>query len=278
MKNKFNVLAFLLFVCLSAKAQDSIFKMDGTVIVGKIIQISEKRIDYTSNGIIYSTNADGTGYIRFSNGVIESFNVIRPSLSTPTPEIKHVISKSDKKNIFAVNLFEIPFIHLGFSYERIFNHGNVSLKVPFSFSLGGPPDETAYIQNVNGSTNLSYRTTFMQNKIVASGLELNYYPVGQTRQTFYIGLSGLVGSFYYYSYDSSYYTPYYYSYYPAPTGKKRHMAMQYAGMVHLGGYITLTKNLLIGTKFALGYRREETIYVDYTMPKFQLDVNLALRF
>lgn len=277
MKNKYNVLVFMFLICFSAKAQDSIFKRDGTVIVGKIIQISDKLIEYTSNGIIYNTNADGVGYVRFSNGVIESFNVIRPVALVPATEVKREVIRSDKKNIFAVNLFEIPFIHLGFSYERIFNHGHVSLKVPLSFSLGGPPDETAYIQSGNGSTaNASFRTTFMQNKIVASGLELNYYPVGQTRQTFYIGLSGSVGSFYYYSYDPTYYPSYYN--YPSQTGKKRHMAMQYAGMVHLGGYITLTKNLIIGTKFALGYRREETIYVDYTMPKFQLDVNMALRF
>jgi hypothetical protein len=269
----------MLLIGLSSKAQDSIFKMDGTVIVGKIIQISDRQIEYTSNNIIYSTNAEGVGYVRFSNGVIERFNVIRPSVSAPVTEVKHAISKSDKKNVFAVNLFEIPFIHLGFSYERIFNHGHVSLKLPLSFSLGGPPDETAYVQNGNGSSsNASFRTTYLQNKIVASGLEINYYPVGQTRQTFYIGLSGLVGSFYYYSYDTASYYPYHYGYYPAQTGKKRHMAMQYAGMVHLGGYITLTKNLIIGTKFALGYRREETIYVDYTMPKFQLDVNMALRF
>ena len=108
----------------------------------------------------------------------------------------------------------------------------------------------------------------------SGGLEFNIYPFGQTRNTFYIGLSGVAGSFNYYLQTAGSGYPYYYI--PEPTTK--HIGAHYAGMLHLGGYLAPSENILIGAKFGAGYKREETIILDYTLPKVQFDLNLAYRF
>ena len=49
-------------------------------------------------------------------------------------------------------------------------------------------------------------------------------------------------------------------------------------MVHIGGYIGISENFLIVAKLAIGYKKEETVFEDYTQFRAQLDLNLAYRF
>lgn len=157
------------------------------------------------------------------------------------------------------------FTNFSLSYERYFNDGKFSLKVPFSIGLGGKPNQNNYSSSFGD-------THYLQNRLYSAGLEFNIYPFGQTRSTFYIGLSGVVGSF-------NYYQPLYpYSSCTYPVVYEKFTGSHGAGMIHLGGYLGLSENILVGAKMGVGYKKEETIYEDFTLPKVQFDLNLAYRF
>ena len=68
-------------------------------------------------------------------------------------------------------------------------------------------------------------------------------------------------------------------YYTTVTGHTKYEGMHYSGMVHLGGYLHMGDNFLIGCKIGVGFKREETIEPDnYTLPTAQFDFNLGYRF
>ena len=153
----------------------------------------------------------------------------------------------------------------------ILKSGNISIKIPFSIGLQGKPNTQDYTSDF-------YQTQFLQNRNYAAGLELNVYPFGQTKSTFYIGLSTFVGSFNYYKnvndtinngYGGSYYNT---------VGQIKYTGMHYSGMVHLGFYLHLSDSFYMGAKLGLGFKREDTIVTNYTLPTAQFDFNLAYRF
>lgn len=263
------------FFSLLVFSQDTIYNINGTKTLGKVKEVSTRNVSYTIGNTKINTPLSEVAYISYSTGQRDEFNMhlLKRTVSdTPAPAIK----EHPKKNIVAINVFEMAFINFSCSYERILNSGLIGLKIPLSVGMGGKPKEDQYNTNNYGSI------TYLYNKIIGSGLELNYYPVGQNRHTFYVGLSGVIGSFKYfqYVYDTvASFNNGYGPYYSYPLKEKRsNTGVHYAGMIHMGGYLGITENLLIGGKFGVGYKREETIYVDYTHPKLQLDINLAFRF
>ena len=168
------------------------------------------------------------------------------------------------------------FINLSLSYERIFNSGKTSLKIPLSVGLGGPPDKEEYDAE---DMDMYYR-----NRNYAAGLEFNVYPFGQRRGTLYVGVSAQVGAFgYYREVHDTIFTPNSSS----PSGGshtypllaiEKHNGSHYSGMLHVGGYLGVSEHFLIGTKMGLGFKRDDTVYDDFTMFTGQFDINLAYRF
>ena len=271
--------AFILFSCLLF-SQDTIYKTDGSKIIGKIIEVNAASIKYKfidGNETVIETSKNAITRISYHNGSKEFFDNTTPKKETYTNEDKPT-TKSDApylKNIFAVNMFEMAFTNFSFSYERIFGSGKIGLKVPVSFGMGGKQNDNNYNPD-NWET-----TIYLTNKKFGTGLEFNFYPGGQGRNTFYVGVSGMVGSYNYYQdiHDTVFNNNGYSGYNTYPLKEKvKHIGIQYAGMLHIGWYFGLSKNILLGGKFAVGYKRDETIFVDYTRPKLQLDVNLAYRF
>jgi len=278
---KKTITALLAFACISGHAQDTIYKMDGSKHIGKVTEVNTTSVKYQLAGteIMVETAKTDIRQINYLNGTKELYASTTP-FSAPVKQKTESYYDNEKyksktpekekeygKNIFALNMFEMFFTNIGVSYERILGDGTFSVKIPFSASLGGRPNENNYRGDM-------YSVIALQNKIYNTGLELNVYPTKQNRSTFYIGLSAGYGEFKYYR-DSLIASPY-----PGPYvyTHKTYLGKQYYGMIHLGGYIGLTDQLLLGGKAAIGFRREETILVDYTMPRIQLDFNLAYRF
>ncbi|HLC83295.1 MAG TPA: hypothetical protein VJI69_05660, partial [Bacteroidia bacterium] len=177
-------------------------------------------------------------------------------------------------NIIAINTFDLLFTNLSLSYERFSKSGLWSVKIPVSVGFGGKKyNEKEYY----GGTS----TQFLQNRLYSGGLELNIYPFKRTKNTFYAGISAVAGSFVYYEYIVPQRTQY-----TGGTGTQlylsaahvKHIGAHYSCMLHVGGYLSLTENILFGAKTALGFKREETIENDYLFPRLQLDLNCAYRF
>jgi hypothetical protein len=266
------LLSILIITVLSSqlKAQDTIYKTNGSKLVVKIMEINNFEIKYKSfddnNNSVFIENKNNVHHIVYKNGLKEFYNTTTEGDVTHTSIAEKEIYYG--KNILAINFFETVFTNFGFSYEHIFPDSKISIKIPVSFGLGGQPAQQEYSST---SDNVDY----LRNKIYGTGLELNIYPVKANRSGFYIGLSAEYGKFNYYTSQYYYnYSPYYYA-----TGAfTEHEGTHYAGLFHLGGYLGLTKNILLGAKIAAGYKRQETVLKDYTHFKMNLDLNVAYRF
>lgn len=273
------ILIFFWVVLASfANAQDTIHKTDGNVVVGKITEINNSDVKFKmhNSDISVTESKSNIHHIVYTNGLKEFYNTSTGTRYT-APENTTIYSPlaapivHEKKyghHIISLNFFETIFTNFGFSYEHILPSGNFSFKIPVSFGLGSKPNE----HNYNGT---SENTDYMRNKIYGTGLEFNIYPLKAERSGFYVGLSGEYGKFIYFQLlnfpSSSSGFSGVYSYY-------RYTGVHYAGMFHLGGFVGLTDNLLLGGKMALGYKRQETILDDYTRFKCTLDLTMSYRF
>jgi hypothetical protein len=267
---------FLIVLASFANAQDTIHKTDGNVVVGKITEINNSDVKFKmyNSDISVTESKSNIHHIVYTNGLKEFYNTSAGTRYTApenttvyTPMTTPVVSeKKYGNNIISLNFFETIFTNFGVSYERILPKGNFSFKIPLSFGLGSKPFENNY----NGTTE---STDYMRNKIFGTGLEFNIYPIKAQRSGFYVGLSGEYGEFNYFqiTYPSG-------NGYTGTYSKAKYVGKHYAGLFHLGGFVGLTDNLLLGGKMAVGYKRQETILDDYTRFKCVLDLTMSYRF
>ncbi|MCW3084054.1 MAG: hypothetical protein JWP12_1420 [Bacteroidetes bacterium] len=272
MKAKLFITLPVIFCSSFAFAQDTIYKTDGNAILVKVLEVGPasvkfRFVDASSVLTIPKKEIIAIGY---QGGGRELYGIAPPKRQQAEIPAEIEAPRVMLKNIIALNCFDVAFANLSVSYERILNSGKISFKIPLSIGLDGRPNTTQY------STNFG-NTMFLQNRIYSGGLELNVYPFGQTRSTFYVGISGQVGQFHYYRDIHDSLASSGYGYYPV-TGHEKFIGTHYSGMVHIGGYIGVSENFLIGAKLAIGYKKEETVFEDYTQFRAQLDLNLAYRF
>ncbi len=272
MKIKLSI-ALLAICTLPSLAQDTIYKNDGKTILVKVLEVGPASVKFRfpDSGSVLTLPKNEILAIGYQGGQKEMYGTAAPKRKQVEMPAEIEAPRVMLKNIIALNCFDMAFANLSVSYERILNSGKYSFKIPVSIGLDGKPNTTQYSSNFGS-------TMFLQNRIFSSGLEFNVYPFGQARSTFYFGLSGEVGQFHYFKdVRDTLITSSGYPYYPV-VRNERHIGMHYSGMVHIGGYIGVSENFLIGAKLALGYKKEETLFEDYTMFRAQLDLNLAYRF
>jgi len=255
---------------LQVPAQDTLVDVYGKMYFGKEQNRNDRILIFKTAEKLLTFKMGNIGYIATSDGE-ERINWNRYRAYTDT----HKEWEGYKKNCIALNIADFAFVNLTLSYERIFNSGKNSIKIPLSVGLGGKPTQKFY-------TGAFEDLTFMKNKNYSAGLEFNYYPIGQTRHTYYLGLSIVAGSFNYYPPVLDTLNTYYYNggvnYYIDYTAGPKHYGQHYAGMIHLGGILGISRELALGMKLGMGFRREETIIEDYTHFKLQGDLTLAYRF
>ena len=141
-----------------------------------------------------------------------------------------------KKSIISFNYGDFLANRFSFSYERLLADGKLGIKIPFGVTYHNPAN---YYNNNN-------------RMLYYSGLDLNFYPLGQRRLTYSVGFGCRVGvvNNYYYNY---YYDPYYAYYYP-PFVKKSLAAWFY---MNNGLTLHIIENMSISGIFGLGLRDME---------------------
>lgn len=150
---------------------------------------------------------------------------------------KEVVSSSvdfsKSKNVMSFNYGDLLSSRLSISYERLFFNGKMGVKVPLSVS---------YLLNSDKYSNLG-------NPIMQGGLDVNYYPLGQKKLTFYTGISGKTG----FVYSSSYHyceTCHYIDliYYPSVIEKKIFVS----GYINNGLLLHFNTHFSISGQFGIG--------------------------
>lgn len=259
-------ITILLFTSIfsAAYSQDTIYKIDGNVVIAKVVEISTAKIKYQLINSDYTTVIEEAkndiGYIAFRGGTKEYYNYNRIKNKTAPG----VPDKEFLRNNIRINLLDFMFTNLTLSYEHVFGEqGKFSLKIPFSVGLNGTPNTGNYRSQFGN-------LYFAMNRMYASGLELNLYPLGQTRTNFYIGVSSMVGKFFY-NYQE--YIPGTYTY-----TNKQYEGLHLSVMMHFGMNATLSKHIGFNAKMAIGIKNEQTKTLDYSLLRFQPEVGFAYKF
>ena len=117
---------------------------------------------------------------------------------------------------------------VGISYERLFAKAKIGVKIPVSVSF----------------INYDY---YNYNAKMQTGLDFNYYPMGQKTVTFYTGLSTRIGKinqgYYYYDYD-----PYYSSYYYPTESNFISLYVNNGLLVHFNDHFSISGQLGLGVR------------------------------
>ena len=208
-----------LFLIVSIfNAQDKLTLKTDEVIQAKIVRITKSKITYTKQsnaaGPEYEVDKKTVKKIEFENGDVESF-VNSNSLPFEV-----------KKSIISFNYGDFLADRFSFSYERLLNGGKLGIKIPFGVTYQNPGN---YYNN---------------RMLYYSGLDLNFYPLGQRRLTYSVGFGsriGIVNEYYY-----PYYEPYYYY------SRKKSLAAGF--YMNNGLTLHIVENMSISGMVGLGLR------------------------
>ena len=297
-----STLFWFLFLLANCFAQDRIYYKNGNVAEAKILEISKDEIVFKK-----ASNPDGPTYrelkstidkLVYSNGTVESFagtpepqKITIEAPQSKQPEEKVKPEWVFKKNAITYSVSDVLFKRATFAFEHLFGKGYIGIKIPISFGLGSnkvfdvdylnsynndnsttqqqynyvnytPPDERSY-------TSIVRKNTF--------GLELNAYPFGQHKVSFFVG-----PAFYYglidYGYSETRYTitnsTYYYQNYITNVTYNKAKSNSYSGMINTGFAFKSNSDFSINLQIGLGFRQNKTDFDDYTAtvisPSFQI--------
>lgn len=148
-------------------------------------------------------------------------------------EIIDLENRKSYKNQISVDYVSPVFGAATVSYERLFSSGKLGLEVPISIGFKSASNMVALP------------------RVWGAGLELKYYPTGQGKVAYYLGLDNQLGQVkeYYYYYD--YFAPY-----PQAVNPR----MFFAAYIKNGVSFNLFERLSIAPAFALGVRSVDSNY------------------
>jgi hypothetical protein len=231
-----------LFIFLSvlalhkAAAQDIITLVRGGNIQAKVQEVKSKEIVYKKfsnpNGPNYYIDIEDVEKINYEGGTVDIFEA-NPNAGTPFSYNSKGSSKDFGDNIISINIPDILFQNITFSYERIVGkQKKLGLRVPMSVSLYG-----------DNNNNLNFNSY----NIFYSGIDFNYYPTGQGQARLFLGPVLRTG---YARVRSEMYDEFlmYFTNSTVNTG--------YFSFMLQGGFIfTPVKELIISSSFGVGSRR-----------------------
>lgn len=151
---------------LSASSQDIIYKKDKTKIDCKVIEVGALVITYSLTGggepfLVLSKNE--ILVLQYANGEHEIFTARSYQRESKPDELEIVY------NTLSFNLLDILFLRMQVSHEHINKEGNVGFRVPLTIGLY--EDEFTYF----------------------SGFDLNFYPYGQDKVSYFLGPKFRIG-------------------------------------------------------------------------------------
>ncbi len=217
------LIAVAIFSCVLLNAQDIMYLKSGVDVNVKVYEVGKKEIKYKKfnnlDGPLYTINIKSIDRIKYQNGEDENF--------IQNNGTKHF---EILPNAMSINYGELVVGRIGLSYSRIFKSKKMGIKVPVSIN---------FLNNNYYNNNIKYY----------SGLDVNYYPLGQKRLTYYTGLgvrAGLKSNQYYYPY------PYYDI--PAIWMPYSQESFFIGGYVNNGLTINLTSHFSISGMIGIGIR------------------------
>ncbi len=251
MKRILFLVSILLFVAMSAIAQDLIFMRDlGKRIAATNIKVSIDETTYTKfndeSGKVYSLFNNEISMIAYVNGDVRFFE----------KEKKVTRRYNYKKNLLNFHLFDLIVNNFKLSYERIISNGKMGIQIPFAVGYGN---------GISGFDDI-------RNKFY-TGISLNFYPTGQGKVRYFMGPGLQFGKG---SYDDEYYA-----------GGSSHPPMQvekdtfvFRFLVNNGVIFSPIKELSLSAMLALGIRYVDESYDgnDNIKTVGAFSFNLAYRF
>ncbi|MFZ4413170.1 MAG: hypothetical protein ACOYOV_08810 [Bacteroidales bacterium] len=195
MKNIYFLFIFLWPI--SIYAQDTIFKKDSSIHIGKVIKITDNQIKYVKsnnqNDAIFVISIEDIYKISYEKGKVDYYNTM-PTYNTTIAV--DPITKNFGRNFFSINSFDLINGLITITYERTFKSGDFSVKIPLSsgmIALG--------LLESSSSNNDDSREYYNRNKMISTGIDLNAYPFGQGKTKYFMGTSFEYGIYNRWEYD-----------------------------------------------------------------------------
>ena len=179
-------------------AQDKIFYKSGKKVEAKITKVTSETIFYKKfsnpNGPDYEVRVSELDLIVYENGEHEVYSNSVSSGSSSSSGVRMVgrtpygTSRSRKiqsnqpisdfnRNLIGINYLDLIFMNFSVSYERIIDEkGYLGLRMPISIGFSANSD------------------LYLNNNILSSGLDINFYPGGQRRTSYFCGPGLRVGN------------------------------------------------------------------------------------
>ncbi len=260
MKNIYFLFIFLGPIYINA--QDTIFRKDSSIHIGKVIKITDNQIKYVkSNNLNEPSNVinkEDVVKISYQNGKVDYFNINPTYRATITID---PISNNFGRKFFSINVFDLTIGFLSIGYEYTFKSGNFSIKIPFSvgFIALNPPDTNEGF-NIEG-------IYYNKSKIFNTGFDFYYYPTGQGKLRYFTGASFEFGQFKYLIYHNNPLSP--------NTFYLQKENSNYFAFFYQNGLLyQITKNFNISINVGFGYGWQTSSYENTT----QFFINGGLNF
>jgi len=175
-------------------------------------------------------------------------------------------------NSIHFNMSDVIFKRIGFEYEHILGDGNLSIKVPFSYSFGDPDlmYESLYYTNID----------FIPMRGIVDftdwyvGIGANLYPKGQGKFRFYVGTEIRLGQAH--KYDEGYYQNQYYYYEDVENEilYTKHDYFQTTFFVNAGLQLHPVENIVVSINLSMGASSTYDDRVDFLAhPSFRMGYN-----
>ena len=193
---KFFLYIFLICSSLSFYAQiDSLVLNNGIKAIIKVVSLKGDDIKYTlpteNTGTVYTIKKNEVKKLYLNTPaaeLTENKNNTAANTNNSVPSIGNVEAPYVfKRNNIGLNLGQMIFTTLSFSYQNISTSGSASLKVfgSYNFSPHAYDLQTTYTtQNYN---NYSSNQFLPLNRKFTSGVEVNFFPDGQKNFCWYFG-------------------------------------------------------------------------------------------
>lgn len=246
---RFFCIALLFFIPGLLKAQDTLYKPDGTRQNVKILEVNKTQLKYKSaadpGGPTYVISKEDVLKIVYGDGTAEVF--LTPAPPGVIKEGKFKAYKTDPRetdfgrNLFSFTLTDLLFRSLTLSYEHTYKSGDFSLRFPVSIgltSLGLADYDSTY--DIEGDY-------YNRNKVFSIGADFCFYPYGQGKAKFFFGASSEYGRFIFVPTNSYYYS----SSYEKRTGS------YFAFLLQSGLLLQPSKNLNGSLNIGIGYAQRK---------------------
>ena len=225
------------------------------------------------DGPLYSVSKNELMMILYQNGKNEVFTNSKTNNSSNSSSEKTMDSLHYKfgRNLISYNLFSFFREDISASYEHFFAKGYLGIKIPLIFGFGSGNGDLGVRQFNDGQ----YKNSF------TSGLDINFYPMGQNKISFFTGPSFQIGVVdFYYTERVPYIYSNYYGYYNNYRTEQRTQKddLFVAGLVNNGVLFQPLPNFNMSVNLGLGVRYIETSMSDNSEVYATFGYHLGYRF